>query len=272
MQRARARPGGWAFQYANDHYPDVDDTAVVGMLLHRVRSPERYADTDRAGGDWIEGMQSTNGGWGAFDIDNNADFLNSIPFADHGALLDPPTVGRHRPLHLIAGANRPSAGPSGVARAGSEFLRREQEADGSWFGRWGTNYIYGTWSALCALNAGGEELRRPDGRGARWTGSKPPEPRWRLGRGGGSYWKAAAPTPWPRTPSQTAWAVLGLMAAGEAGQPRSRARRPHLAGAERRGPVGRKTGHRRRLPARLLSRYHGYTAIFPIWAIARYAG
>ena len=151
--RPDAPPGGWAFQYDNAHYPDVDDTAVVGMLLHRNGNPAHASSVARAR-DWVLGMQSRNGGWGAFDADNDHDFLNHIPFADHGALLDPPTADvTARCVSFLAQLGHGPREPA-MARA-IDYLRRDQEPDGSWFGRWGTNYIYGTWSVLCALNAAG---------------------------------------------------------------------------------------------------------------------
>ena len=137
-------PGGWAFQYRNDYYPDVDDTAVVGMLLHRDGNPEHAESIERAR-QWIIGMQSSNGGWGAFDIDNNKMILNHIPFADHGALLDPPTADvTARCVSFLAQLNYPE--DKAVIDKAIQYLRSEQEDAGCWFGRWGTNYIYGTWS------------------------------------------------------------------------------------------------------------------------------
>ena len=159
-RRPDLRPGGWAFQYANPHYPDVDDTAVVAMAMDRRCSAARrrsdYRDADRPRArEWIVGMQSENGGWGAFDADNDYYYLNNIPFADHGALLDPPTEDVTRALPVDAGAvRRHDRDEPGRAR-GVDYLRRTQHADGSWYGRWGMNYIYGTWSVLCALNAAG---------------------------------------------------------------------------------------------------------------------
>ena len=145
--------GGWAFQYENDHYPDVDDTAVVGMLLARHGGPT-YEPAVRRARDWIVGMQSRNGGWGAFDANNDRTYLNHIPFADHGALLDPPTADvTARCVSFLAQIGEPLDG--GIMQRAIAYLRDQQELDGSWFGRWGTNYIYGTWSVLCALNAAG---------------------------------------------------------------------------------------------------------------------
>ena len=153
------KPGGWAFQYENAHYPDTDDTAVVGMALHRTGRAEYNEPIERAA-HWLKGMQSKNGGWGSFDIDNNSEYLNLIPFADHGALLDPPTsdvTARCLSFFAQLGCERSD---STIKRAVA-FLINEQEGDGSWFGRWGTNYIYGTWSVLCAFNMVGEDHGAP---------------------------------------------------------------------------------------------------------------
>ena len=159
------RPGGWAFEYENDHYPDVDDTAAVVCAMHRA-DPLRYKRAIDRAIEWILGMQSSNGGWGAFDVDNTHSYLNSIPFADHGALLDPPTADvTGRCLGMLAQTGHGRDHPA-VARA-IAFLKREQEPDGSWFGRWGANYIYGTWSAMVALNAAGEDMQAPYIRRAR---------------------------------------------------------------------------------------------------------
>ena len=158
QNRPDAVPGGWAFQYENPHYPDVDDTAVVGMLLHREGDPAHARSIARAR-DWIIALQSRDGGWGAFDADNNHMYLNHIPFADHGALLDPSTADvTARCVSFLAQIGHKPDEPV-LARA-LAWLQREQEADGSWFGRWGTNYIYGTWSVLCALNVVGLPLAR----------------------------------------------------------------------------------------------------------------
>ena len=169
---ARAWPGGgWAFQYANDFYPDLDDTAVIAWAMRRARDYRRLR-TARIGRalDWLVGMQSSNGGFAAFDVDNTHYNLNQIPFADHGALLDPPTSDVTARV-VTALARRASARrTSRPSTRRIAYLRREQEPDGSWFGRWGTNYIYGTWSVLMAL---AQARRRRRGRGrarARSTG------------------------------------------------------------------------------------------------------
>ena len=165
MERSpNVRPGGWAFQYANPHYPDLDDTAVVVMAMDRARHKVHTRDYDSAierGREWIVGLQSHNGGWGAFDADNDYYYLNNIPFADHGALLDPPTEDvTARCVSMLAQLGE-KAGSSPVVDQAIAYLRRTQLPDGSWFGRWGMNYIYGTWSVLCALNAAGVDHDDP---------------------------------------------------------------------------------------------------------------
>ena len=217
VRAAGLRPGGWAFQYDNPHYPDVDDTAVVGMLLHRNGDPA-HADAIERARDWIIGMQSPDGGWGAFEPTTRIYYLNHIPFADHGALLDPPTADvTARCVSFLAQIGMAADDPV-MARA-LAYLRREQEADGSWFGRWGTNYIYGTWSVLCALNAAGMPPDDPAVRRAvDWLVSvQRDDGGW--GEDEESYGDAPHGRYKESTPSQTAWALLGLMAAGEADHP-----------------------------------------------------
>ncbi len=262
-------PGGWAFQYENAHYPDVDDTAVVGMLLHR-NGDASHADAIERARTWIIGMQSRNGGWGAFDIDNDYQFLNHIPFADHGALLDPPTVDvTARCISFLAQLGHTLDDPT-MTRA-LAYVRREQEADGSWFGRWGTNYIYGTWSTLCGLNAAGVPADDPAvSRAVTWLLSRQrPDGGW--GEDEESYADAPPGRYRLSTPSQTAWALLGLMAAGEAG---------HSAveqGIEYLRRTQRPDGEWDELPYTAVGfprafylRYHGYRLFFPLLALARY--
>ena len=158
------RPGGWAFQYNNDHYPDLDDTAVVVMAMDRARREVANPAYDAAiarGREWIEGMQSRDGGWAAFDVNNLEYYLNNIPFSDHGALLDPPTEDvTARCISMLAQLGE-TADTSPAVAAGIAYLRKTQLPEGSWYGRWGLNYIYGTWSVLCALNAAGVGHRDP---------------------------------------------------------------------------------------------------------------
>jgi len=269
-RRPNLRPGGWAFQYANPHYPDLDDTAVVTMALHRSRDSHFTPSIARAT-EWVEGMQSSNGGWAAFEVDNEHYYLNHIPFADHGALLDPPTVDvTARCVSMLAQLGRTKDDPV-VARA-LDYLRREQEPDGSWYGRWGTNYVYGTWSALCALNAIGIEHSAPEVRRAvAWLVSQQhADGGW--GEGGESYYPGRPKSPKVvSTASQTAWAVLGLMAAGEVENPSTARGVDFLTRTQNEEGLWDEPSHTAVGFARVFYlRYHGYRAFFPVWAVARY--
>ncbi|HEY0419516.1 MAG TPA: squalene--hopene cyclase [Acetobacteraceae bacterium] len=267
--RPDAQPGGWAFQYENAHYPDVDDTAVVGMLLHRQGEPSHAPAIARAR-DWILGMQGRDGGWGAFDADNNHDYLNHIPFADHGALLDPSTADvTARCVSFLAQIGLSAHEPA-MARA-IEWLRRDQQDDGSWFGRWGTNYIYGTWSVLCAFNAVGIphddqamrravrfllDTQREDGGWGEDNESYGGAPRGRYHRS---------------NPSQTAWALLALMAAGEAENPAVARGISYLAAQQKPdGEWDEEPYTAVGFPRVFYLRYHGYKLFFPLLAMARY--
>jgi squalene-hopene/tetraprenyl-beta-curcumene cyclase len=222
-ERPDVRPGGWAFQYNNPHYPDTDDTAVVVMAMDRARTRlgagTGYDEAISRGAEWIEGLQSKNGGWGAFDADNTYHYLNNIPFADHGALLDPPTVDvAARCVSMLAQLGEAKDSPR-MAHA-LAYLEREQELDGSWFGRWGVNYIYGTWSALCALNAAGVDPNAPVVRKAvDWLAAiQNADGGW--GEDCESYaLDYRGYKPFASNPTQTAWALIGLMAVGDVDHP-----------------------------------------------------
>jgi squalene-hopene/tetraprenyl-beta-curcumene cyclase len=266
--RPNATPGGWAFQYENAHYPDVDDTAVVGMLLHRNGDPAHAGSISKAR-EWVLGMQSANGGWGAFDADNTHHYLNHIPFADHGALLDPPTADvTARCVSFLAQTGMEATEPA-MARA-IEYLRHDQEPDGSWFGRWGTNYIYGTWSVLCALNAAGLPHDDPAIlRAAAWLLAHQREDGgW--GEDEDSY-DAAPPGEYhTSTPSQTSWALLGLMAAGETGPAVARGA-AYLARTQRDDGEWDEAPYTAvGFPKVFYLRYHGYRLFFPLLALARF--
>ena len=205
--------------------------------------------------EWILGLQSKNGAWGAFDADNEYYYLNNIPFADHGALLDPPTEDvTARCVSMLAQLGQTPENSPAVA-AGVDYLKRTQLADGSWYGRWGMNYIYGTWSVLCALNAAGVDHAAPEMRkAADWLiAIQNADGGW--GEDGSSYkldYKGYEPA--PSTASQTAWALLGLMATGDTTHPavkRGIAYLMHTQGAGR--LLGRGALHRDRFPARVLS-------------------
>jgi len=279
-QRPRLSPGGWAFQYENAHYPDVDDTAVVVLAMDRYRRATGDESEGMSGAvtravDWTLGMQSRGGGWGAFDADNTYHYLNHIPFADHGALLDPPTAdvtGRCLAMlgQLGEGAKKP-------AREAVEYLLAEQEDDGAWYGRWGVNYVYGTWSALTALNAAGlphehETMRRAVG----WLEARQnPDGGW--GEDGDTYPErgGTAPDAGNRGPgasasSQTAWALLALMAAGEVDSPAVARGAAWLMGRqEADGDWAEDDYTGTGFPRVVYLRYHGYRRIFPLWALAR---
>jgi len=277
-QRPDVRPGGWAFQYANPYYPDLDDTAVVAMAMDRAdrggltAAPDAHAQAIARAREWIEGLQSRDGDWAAFDADNTHSYLNHIPFADHGALLDPPTADvTARCVSLLAQLGEsPETSPT-LAR-GVKALIADQEKDGSWFGRWGANYIYGTWSALCALEA----VRFPHThvairRAVKWlVETQNADGGW--GEDLNSYrldycGYARAPS----TASQTAWALLGLMAAGEHGHGAVARGVAYLQGTQNAAGLwdeSRFTGTG--FPRVFYLRYHGYGKIFPLWALARY--
>lgn len=272
-ERPDVRPGGWAFQYNNAHYPDLDDTAVVVMALDRARKTPGagHAMAIDRGAKWVVGLQSRNGGWGAFDADNTYHYLNNIPFADHGALLDPPTEDvTGRCIGMLAQLGEPPDSPR--MKAAVDYLARVQLPDGSWFGRWGVNYIYGTWSALAGLNAAQVDPRSPMMRRAvDWlVAIQNPDGGW--GEDCESYkldykgYKSA-----PSTASQTAWALLGLMAAGEVDHPAVARGIAHLKRTQQDDGLWAQehyTGGG--FPRVFYLRYHGYPKIFPLWAVARY--
>ncbi len=209
--------GGWHFQFANPYYPDIDDTAMV-MLALRHAHLEGTAALAREkaclrGLNWILSMQSASGGWAAFDKENTKWILTKIPFADHNAMIDPPYADvTARVLEFLGYIGYDRRYPS-VARA-ARFLKEEQEADGSWFGRWGVNYLYGTWQALRGLAAIEEDMGQPCVRKAvAWLKSvQRPDGGW--GETCETYREPALKGKGPSTPSQTAWALMGLMAAG----------------------------------------------------------
>jgi squalene-hopene/tetraprenyl-beta-curcumene cyclase len=275
VKRPDVRPGGWAFQYNNAYYPDLDDTAVVVMSMDRVQRTIQSHEYDAAiarGREWIEGMQSRDGGWAAFDVDNLEYYLNNIPFSDHGALLDPPTEDVTARCISMLGQLGETARTSKAVAGGVEYLRRTQHPEGSWFGRWGMNYIYGTWSALCALNAAGIDHNDPTIRKAvDWLVSiQNQDGGW--GEDAVSYrldyrgFEAA-----PTTASQTAWALLGLMAAGEVGHPAvARGVQYLIATQTQKGLWDGQRFTATGFPRVFYLRYHGYSRFFPLWALARY--
>jgi squalene-hopene/tetraprenyl-beta-curcumene cyclase len=271
QRNPRLPGGGWAFQYANDYYPDTDDTAVVAWAMHQIAASRYEAAIARAA-TWLHGMQSRNGGFAAFDVDNTHYYLNEIPFADHGALLDPPTSDvTARCVTFLSLLGQPQH--RRTLRRALGFLRREQEKNGGWFGRWGTNYIYGTWSVLTALSAAGIPPGNPAvQRAAAWLRQMQHiDGGW--GESNDTYFDSKhAGGGEESTPFQTAWAMLGLMAAGEAAD--SSALRRGAAFLLRTQQAGGLWQHRAftcpGFPRVFYLKYHGYNKYFPLWALARY--
>ena len=274
-RRPDIRSGGWAFQYANPHYPDVDDTAVVAMAMHRAAALTQ-SNVDREAiaraREWVVGMQSSDGGWGAFEPENTQYYLNNIPFSDHGALLDPPTADvSGRCLSMLAQLGELPAASEPAQRA-LDYVLKEQLPDGSWYGRWGMNYVYGTWTALCSLNAAGIAHDDPRmRRAAQWLISiQNDDGGW--GEDGTSYkldyrgYERA-----PSTASQTAWGLLGLMATGDVDHPAVARGIAYLVREQREHGLWDETRFTATgFPRVFYLRYHGYRKFFPLWALARY--
>ncbi|HUI53607.1 MAG TPA: squalene--hopene cyclase [Bryobacteraceae bacterium] len=215
VKRPNTEPSGWAFEYSNEFYPDVDDTAMVMLALSQAQAsnPAAQQACQKRALDWLLAMQSGDGGWAAFDADNNWDFLNKVPFADHNAMLDPtcPDItGRVLEALAAHGVDRNHR----AVRRGVQWLVRNQQADGSWYGRWGVAYIYGTCFALRGLAASGEGDREAHVlRAGEWLRSvQNADGGW--GESCASYDNGVF-TPAESTPSQTAWALLGLIAGGD---------------------------------------------------------
>ena len=272
VKRPYVQPGAWAFQYDNDYYPDLDDTAVVLMALEKIAGldPDRVRTAKERGLGWLLGMQGQDGGWASFDADNNRLYLNNIPFADHGALLDPSTADlTGRGLELLGTLGyRPEFEPAGRA---VHFLRHQQRHDGPWYGRWGVNYVYGTWSVLRGLGALGVDPRHEYVRRAvRWLERhQNDDGGW--GESCESYDDPALAGRGPSMPSQTAWALLGLMAVGTTQGPAVERGIEYLLATQRPDggwddPFWSGTG----FPRVFMLKYHLYAKYFPLWALGVY--
>lgn len=260
--------GGWAFQYRNDYYPDLDDTSVVGWAMYQA-DRDRYAESITRAAHWLEGMQSRNGGFAAFDANNTAYYLNEIPFADHGALLDPPTedvTARCVLLFSLLGDQYRNARDNAI-----DYLKRTQRNDGPWWGRWGTNYIYGTWSVLMALEKAGVAHDESIIRNAvSWLKSIQHED-GSFGETNDSYENPALRGQGSATPEQTAWALLALMAAGESHSETVGSGIQWLLSQQQEdGLWSTEWFNAPGFPRVFYLRYHGYSAYFPLWALARY--
>ncbi|HVC49782.1 MAG TPA: squalene--hopene cyclase [Burkholderiales bacterium] len=261
--------GGWAFQYSNDYYPDLDDTAAVAWAIAREGREEDRSVLNRAA-DWLVAMQSRNGGFAAYDADNTRHYLNEIPFADHKALLDPPTADvTGRVVSFLACLNRSQ--DCGVLRDAVRFLLAEQEESGAWFGRWGTNYIYGTWSVLMAFELLKEPSLQPAIlKAAAWLKStQQVDGGW--GESNDSYAHPdLAGRGQPSVATQTAWATLGLMAAGEAQSRAVQRGIRWLLEHQTEGSWHDAYFNAPGFPRVFYLIYHGYRYYFPLWALARY--
>ncbi|WP_244145690.1 squalene--hopene cyclase [Paraburkholderia tropica] len=272
-------PGGWAFQYENPYYPDIDDSAVVAAMLHRRGRAEArktghdpYAARVSLALDWMRGLQSRNGGFAAFDADCDRLYLNAIPFADHGALLDPPTEDVSGRVLLCFGVTGREEERASLARC-IDYIKTTQREDGSWWGRWGTNYIYGTWSVLAGLALAGEDPRQPYiARALAWLKARQhADGGW--GETNDSYIdaKLAGTNGGESASNFTAWALLAQMAFGDyESESVQRGIAYLLSVQDSDGFWWHRSHNAPGFPRIYYLKYHGYTAYFPLWALARY--
>ena len=271
LKRPATEPSGWYFEFANEFYPDIDDSAMVLLALAGARSSNPRAQeacTQRAL-DWLLGMQSKDGGWAAFDVDNNWNALSEVPFADHNAMLDPtcPDI-TGRVLEALCSCGLDRGHPA--VRRGVEYLIRTQEQDGSWYGRWGVDYVYGTFLALRGLRAAGESDREAHVlRAAEWLRS--------IQNADGGWGESCASydnncfTPAGSTASQTAWAVLGLLAAGDWRSQSVTSGMEHLLATQRRdGSWDEELATGTGFPKVFYLTYHLYRQSFPLLALAEF--
>jgi squalene-hopene/tetraprenyl-beta-curcumene cyclase len=271
VKNQNAEPGGWAFEFRNDYYPDVDDTAFVLMALGRVDDPDsdRLRNSMRRGLAWLVSMQNADGGWGAFDHENDLQFLNHIPFADHNAMLDPSTADVTARTVECLGQMGWSANDPVIQRARA-FIRHEQTPDGSWFGRWGVNYVYGTSGVLRALETIGLSKQPDCQRAADWLRSVQ-NADGGFGESVLSYYDPALKGKGKSTASQTAWGLIGLLATSGPDDPSVERAVAWLL--EQQNPDGTwdeaeftGTG----FPCVFYLKYHLYRNSFPLYALARY--
>jgi squalene-hopene/tetraprenyl-beta-curcumene cyclase len=270
IARPRLEPGGWAFEFANVNYPDVDDTAEVVLALRRTTpaEPQRAEAAIERATCWVEGLQSAGGGWGAFDADNTNALVRELPFLDFGEVIDTPSADVTAHALEMLGALGLAREP--IARTGLRWLLEQQEPDGSWYGRWGINYIYGTGAAVPALVACGVEPAAPSVRRAvGWlVGHQNEDGGW--GEDPRSYDDPAWIGRGPSTASQTAWALLALHAADEHGSAARRGIRWLIQAQRADGswdePQYTGTG----FPSDYYINYHLYRLTFPIMALGRY--
>jgi len=271
VKRHSTEPSGWAFEFRNDHYPDIDDTAMVLLSFRHARSRQEQAQQacEKRAVNWLLAMQSRDGGWAAFDVDNNWEILSYVPFADHNAMLDPTCADiTGRVLEGLC-ANGMSRRDPAIQR-GVDYLVRTQTADGSWYGRWGVAYIYGTCFALRGLQAAGEDDHEPHiQRANEWLRS--------IQHADGGWGESCASydngifTDARSTPSQTAWAILGLIAGGDTNSSSLQHGIEYLVetqAADGQWPEELATGTG--FPKVFYLNYHMYRLYFPLLALAAY--
>ncbi|QKW10241.1 squalene--hopene cyclase [Streptomyces sp. NA04227] len=271
LRRPELPPGGWAFEFHNDNYPDIDDTAEVVLALRRVAhpDPERVEGAVARGVRWTLGMQSRNGAWGAFDVDNTSRMPNRLPFCDFGEVIDPPSADVT--AHVVEMLAHEGKADDPRARRGVQWLLAEQEPSGAWFGRWGVNYVYGTGSVVPALVAAGLAPGHPAVRRAvRWLEAVQNEDGgW--GEDLRTYLPGGGQGVGESTASQTAWALLALLAAGERESAAARRGVGFLVDTQREDgswdePYFTGTG----FPWDFSINYHLYRQVFPLTALGRY--
>jgi squalene-hopene/tetraprenyl-beta-curcumene cyclase len=270
VRRPSLAPGGWAFEFANDGYPDTDDTAEIVLALRRVKhpKPEVLRGAVERGVDWTTGMQSKDGGWGAFDADNTSQLPGKLPFCDFGEVIDPPSadVTAHV-VEMLAHCGRVS---EPATQRGIEWLLRNQEPDGSWFGRWGANYVYGTGAVVPALVAAGiKPNEHAIRRAVRWLADHQ-----NADGGWGEDLRSYHDSDWAgrgeSTPSQTAWALLALLAAGQRGDTVERGVRYLIDTQRADGGWDEDSFTGTGFPGDFYINYHLYRIVFPLSALGRY--
>jgi squalene-hopene/tetraprenyl-beta-curcumene cyclase len=263
--------GGWAFEFRNDFYPDVDDTAFVLIALQRVAYPNssRIREAERRGLEWMLGMQNRDGGWGAFDHNNDSSLLTQIPFADHNAMIDPSTADLTARALECLGRYGWSATDPRVKRA-VEFVKRDQTSEGAWYGRWGVNYVYGTSAVLRAMEALGLRNEACCQRAASWLrATQNLDGGW--GESCATYDNPDQKGMGPSTPSQTAWGLIGLLAAGDFDQTAvTRAVRYLIDRQQPDGSWSEQAFTGTGFPRVFYLKYHLYRNSFPLYALARY--
>jgi squalene-hopene/tetraprenyl-beta-curcumene cyclase len=272
IHRPNLKGGGWAFQYENPHYPDVDDTAVIAFAMASSELEDMNESIHQATR-WIIGMQDKDGGYGAFDVDNTCYYLNEIPFADHGALLDPPTADvSARCVMLIAKVAQNHKEYLPAFDRCITYLRNQQEENGSWFGRWGSNYIYGTWSVLIALEQ--TDIAKSDPlytQAVAWLKSiQQLDGGW--GEDNQSYFdKSLSGKFHSSTAHQSSWAILALIAAGEVNSMAVKKGINYLLSQQNSAGLWSSPYHNAPgFPRVFYLKYHGYDKFFPLWALAKY--